>query len=275
MKLLLILLLFLSTGRCIDTDLWDLVFTDIQYLTIGNSSVCALQASVSDNDGFAIMCWNNTMLYWTPIYGRCYTLSMSNDHLYCINNPGNVFVTKDDLFSQSNQNFEQIPPTGYDIKASTTAQVWFVSKIAISDGYIVYRYDYQTKQSTFIESNGALKIGPSPDGNAWITTKSQAIQKYNGTSWTTMPGSGTQIVVGSDGVPVILTNNYTSLGYTVQRWNSSSYSWNNLTGIQGTSIALDVYNTPYVVTGDHQVYRLKGNISTICPSTTFFGLLLF
>ena len=79
-------------------------------------------------------------------------------------------------------------------------------------------------------------------------------------------GTATDIIVGSDGIPFIVSATTTTGGYTIQKWNSASASWTTLSGIGGVSLALDVKNSPYVITSSYEVYRMKNIVYDFCPS---------
>ena len=249
----------------IDTDNWDFVFKDVEYLTISNSTVWRLQAMTPDSNGLSVDQWDNIKQTWILTSSRCMMLSLSDPYLYCANIKSILYFTENTKALQGG--WTPVGP-GYEFKSSTTGQVWYLSATNAVNGYTVYKFDTPTKTSTLVPSNGAVKIGPSPDGNAWIVTSSGTIQKYDGTSWITLSGVASDIIVESDGIPVILTKAPSPYGggYTVQRWSSNTSTWADLAGIGGIALTVDGLNTPYIVTSSYEVYRLRGSLSNICPS---------
>ena len=262
-----IFLLLIAFSYAVDTNLWDFVFDDVAYLTLTNKTTWRLQASGSTPGGFSMSEWNKATQVWYTVSGACTTLSLGEAYLYCTNS-GHELFNRINVANSPGYDWNSWGIYGYDIKANINGNVWYVSVTPAPNGYTIYKYDPQSGISTPIPSTGAYKIAPSPDGTAWLMDSLGNIQKYDGFSWINMPGKAFDIIVGIDGVPLILTQDYTAEGWTVQRWSPTSNSWIDLPGIGGIALAIDGYNTPYIVTVSNQVYRLKGHISDICPSIT-------
>ena len=152
-----------------------------------------------------------------------------------------------------------------DLKANTFGYVWYVSQTGTTGGYTVHRYDESTGISYLASGAGGIKVSPTPDGYAWIVTSSQKIQKYDGSTWTTVSGAAQDIVIGLDGVPVILSTVALYSGWIVQRYVPSTSSWFSLIGMEAIKFTLDGYNQVYLISGGYGVYRWKGKKSNMCP----------
>ena len=262
---LCVVILLLSTARTVDTGLWDFVFSDVLSLTLNDLTTWRLQQSVTSPGGWPQDEWDNTNQIWKRTSGGCVTLTMEATYLHCVNNGQSLFRRGNTI--ASGIEWAYIGYSGFDFKASTSNQVWFVSTTATTGGYTIYKWNNAASTATLVPGAGGVKIGPSPDGYAYIVTSSGTIQKYNGASWVTMTGTASDIIVGSDGIPIILTQTVSSYGgKTVQRWNPNTSTWTTLDGIGGVALAVDGRNTPYVITSTYNVYRLKGQVSNICPS---------
>ena len=266
---LYIFLFLLLSGCCVDTDLWDYVSNGAIYIAINSDSFWSIRQNFGNAAGYDLNIWDNTAQGWTYHGGICATISIGTNYWYVSNAILSMF--RKSITASPSTAWSGLGISGSDIKVSAiNNHIWYLSTTTVTDGYAVYKYDESSGSSTLMPGVGAIKVAPTPDGNAWIITQSGIIKKYDGSSWTTMPGSATEIIVGSDSLPVIITKMSTTDGNTVQKWKSTSSTWTDLSGIGAIAIAVDKYNTPYIVTNGKEIYRLKGHISDICPSKHIF-----
>lgn len=271
-KKLYLTLFLIALANSANVDNWDYMFNDIGIFTTSAASTWRGRASVTNAWGYNPEAWDNTNQVWVSVSGGINSCGQDATWLYATNTQQTMGFRSN---VASGVGWGTIYNTGVDIKVSSGGHVWYATATATTGGYTVVRFNMSTNTNTLMPNIGAMKVGPSPDGYAWIVTNSGTIKKYDGSSWVTMPGGATDVVVGSDGVPVILSNVTSTLGgYTVQRWNSTTSTWYTLDGIGGISISLDEYNTPYVVTPDFQVFRLKGKMSRLCPGKLLSILIL-
>ena len=269
-------LFLLVTIVCsIDTGQWDFVFSDVAYFITSNASTWRLRSSVITSDGYSPEQWDYASQAWVPGAPGGGSNNIAQDSSLVYDTTKMQQMWKRPHSASTGPSWTNLAITGFDIKISSNNQIWYVSTTATTGGYAIYKYSAGASLSISVPGAGAVKVGPSPDGNAWIVTNSGAIQRYNGTGWMLMPGNASEIVVGADGIPVILTQTVSLYGgFAVQKWNSTNSSWTTLDGIGGISIAVDEVNTIYVVTNTYDLYRLKGNMSYLCPSKLLLYIIL-
>ena len=238
--LFLLLILIQCTGT-VDTTLWELLYTDVGYLAIKNNNVWRTQISATGPGGFGVQKLDIPTEAWTTHPGKCVTIALDPTDLYCIQDNFSGVHTSD----QGNS-WPSMGISANDAKVNTDGQVWAVTRTAATDGFTVIQYfDPYQASNILIAGIGAVKIGAANDGFSWAVTSSGSIKKYDGNNWNNMAGQATDIILGSDNIPVILTKTSTNGGFGVQKWNPSGGSWADVPGIGGYSLALDQYNNIY------------------------------
>ena len=159
------------------------------------------------------------------------------------------------------------------MKVGFNDHIWFVSTNVTAGGFEIYKFNGATTEITRVPG-GAIKVGVTTDDKAWIVTDSGAIKRWNGLDWNLMPGSARDIIIGSDNLPLIVSEVPTEGGYVIMKWNDVTNDWVALEGMGGESLAVDSKSNPYVVTNNYEVYRLKGQISDFCPSKRYIKVFI-
>ena len=146
--------------------------------------------------------WNFQTATWDVATPVCSRVALTAANLYCIQ----YDLTVIKIANQGKGASSTLSFKANDLKATPNGNIWYVSTTTTSGGYTVYKYDESTGTNTLLPGTGAVKVGPSPDGNAWIVNSAGTILKYDGSSWKTVSGATAKdIVVGSDGLPGIMT----------------------------------------------------------------------
>lgn len=263
MKTYFILAFLVMTVSCGDMIYWDYVQAKTNYVAVTNSTAWIANRLTSGTGGYKAYYWNDATQAWVAGSLYCSQVALTTLYLYCIQSDGTVIKVSSQGFGTATT----LTFKASDLKANTFGQVWYVSQTAVSGGLgnTVYMYNETTDVSTLVNSNGATKISPSPDGYAWLINSNLVIQRYNGATWTTFSGAGYDIVVGLDGNPNIMSTTAYINGWLIQRWNPTTSSWFSLVGMDAINFAVDGYNQIYIVTYSYDIMRWKGTPTNICP----------
>ena len=257
------LALIVLTVSCLDFAYWDLVGGNAHSIAITNTVAWIANRQVQITGGYQLSSYSYTSQTWTTGTLGCVQVALSTLNLYCVQADGTVIkVTNQGFGAPTTLSFK-----ASDLKANTFGYVCYVSQTTTTGGYTVYQYDESIGSSTLISGGGGVKISPTPDGYAWIVTDSQIIQKYDGSTWTTISGAAYDIVIGLDGIPVILSTTALFSGWIIQRYVPSISSWFSLITLEALKFALDGSNQVYLITSVYDIFRWKGTTSNMCPGT--------
>ena len=227
-----------------------------------------IKASYPYGDGHHCYIWDLTNQVWSTIGGGGDVVSVGTTHTYLKGNSGNVYWRPS--ANPTAISWLQMYITVTDIRAGDNDSTWWIGITNTGSSghdFNIVKYIESTGATTTL-SPGAVRVGPSPDGNCWFVNYQGYVYQYTGSTATQISGAGTatDIIVGSDSIPFIVSATTTTRGYTIQKWNSASTSWITLSGIGGVSLGLDVRNNPYVITSTNEVYRMKNIVYDFCPS---------
>ena len=252
----------------IDLNIWELFSTDIMSLSIRDTTMWMIKASYPNGDGHQCYIWDLTNQVWAIIDGGADTMTIGTTHTYARGTSGRIYWRAS--ANPTTVTWSPMGPYATDIKAGDSDSTWWIGTTNTgSSGYDFNIVKYtESTGATATLSPGAVRVGPSPDGNCWFVNSQGFVYQYTGSTATQISGAGTatDIIVGSDGIPFIVSATTTTEGYTIQKWNSASTSWTTLSGIGGVSLGLDVRNNPYVITSSYEVYRMKNIVYDFCPS---------
>jgi len=167
----------------------------------------------------------------------------------------------------SSDNWEQLPGTGTDISVGADGSVFATNTTTVTStgGYQVVKWNGTSWNA--VSGGAGIRIAADPSGNPWVVNASNLIYKYNGSIWTLLPGTGTDIGISSNGsVFAINTTTVTSTGgYQVVKWNGTG--WTVIPGGAGVRIAVDSTGMPWVVNKSNLIFKYNGSTWTQLPGT--------
>jgi len=171
----------------------------------------------------------------------------------------------------SSDDWEQVPGAGTDISAGANNAVFAINTTLVTTtrGYQVVKWDSIGSTWNVIPGGAGIRIAVDPTGNPWVVDNSNLIYKYNGTAWTQLPGTGTDIGIGANGLVYAINTTLvtTTGGYQVVKWNTSTSSWDVVPGGAGVRIAVDGSGMLWVVNKSHLIYKYNGTTWTQMPGT--------
>jgi len=116
-----------------------------------------------------------------------------------------------------------------------------------------------------INGIAAQDIAVGKNGSVWATAINNAIYRWDGLAWETMPGAATRIAVGPNGDAWVINANG-----NIFKYNSAlSNSWELKTGA-ASDIGVGADGSVWIigtntVGGGHSIYRLNGSTWTMVP----------
>jgi peptidoglycan hydrolase-like protein with peptidoglycan-binding domain len=119
---------------------------------------------------------------------------------------------------------------------------------------------FQNGQWFLYPGQGALRIAGKGASNVWIVNEDGEIYQRVSGSWVLRPGCATDIAVGSDGSVWKVSCELQAGGFTVNKWNGSSWGINATGGLGARRISIGAYSpggtiVPWIVQDDGDVYR--------------------
>ena len=115
-----------------------------------------------------------------------------------------------------------------------------------------------------VEESAAVAIDVGPTGYPWIVTRENRILEWTGAEFVERPGTARDIGIGADGSVWIIGTDPVPGGYSIHRWNETS--WDD---VPGGAVAIDVaaqgdldeqrQAEPWMVNAEHQISRWDGS----------------
>ena len=259
-KALFLALLTFSASYGIDLDLWELFTTDVTDLTFFGQRLGKVGSSNPGSGGYKLYFWSSSNQDWVIDYhsgSAGLQLDFSSTHEWHLNSGENVY---------------RRPPSGTwqyianckarDMKISNGNIMWHVGSYS-GGSYKAYKWDNANDQPIDY-SEQAKKVGVDPGGNAWIVKDNGDVKRFDGTNWIPIPGKARDIIIDSNNIAYIISQDPADEGFVIKEWSGSS--WEPVPGIGGVAFALDSQDNLYVITNENKAYRQKGKISSFCPS---------
>lgn len=154
-----------------------------------------------------------------------------------------------------------------DVGVGANGTVWIITNTASSGNYTIKRYN----GSTWSTMPGlAVRIAVDPSGNAWVVNAAGQIYSWQSStsSWTLMPGAARDIGIGADGSVWVVSPD--SPNGTTYRWNGSN--WTYVSGA-GVRLAVDETGNPWVIASDGSIWRYSaGSFSNVAGGATDVGI---
>ena len=132
-------LLLIPVVCCVDTTLWELVYTDVSYLSLPGKLIWGLRNSGPASKGFVTEEWDNTNGVWNSFAGECKKISQDMNNLYCIQN--DYVVKKIVNTINGGYAWQDLNIQAHDFKVGTNGQIFYTSTTARVDGFTLYQYD--------------------------------------------------------------------------------------------------------------------------------------
>ena len=153
------------------------------------------------------------------------------------------------------------PGGGTDIGVGANGSVWIIGGNRVSGGYGIYRWNGRTWTAM---PGGAVRIAVDRAGNAWVVNSAHHIYHWTGRTWASYPGTATDIGVGANGSVWIIGAHPVSGGYGIYRWNGRA--WAAVPGA-AVRIAVDQGGNAWVVNSAHHIYHWTGKGWAAYPGT--------
>src|ERR1700761_3086782 len=99
----------------------------------------------------------------------------------------------------SSDNWELLPGIGNDIGIGANGSVFITDTTTVSPtgGFRILQWNGTSW--TVMTGAAGVRIAVDPSGTPWVVNKSHLIYKYNGSTWTQLPGTATDIGIGANG----------------------------------------------------------------------------
>jgi len=171
----------------------------------------------------------------------------------------------------SSDNWEQLPGTGIDIAIGRDGNhvVFAINTTLVTStgGNQVVKWDSVNSTWNAVSGGAGIRISVDASGNPWVVNKSNFIYKYNGSTWTQVPGTATDIGISNTNgsVYAINTTLVTSADYQVVKWNPTTPGWDVVPNCAGIRIAVDGSGMPWVVNKLGSIFRYNGSSWTQLP----------
>jgi len=169
----------------------------------------------------------------------------------------------------SSDNWQQLPGTGTDIGIGIgNNHVIFAintTLVTSATGNQVVKWDSINSTWNVVPGGAGVRIAVDVNGNPWVVNKSNLIYKYNGSTWTLLPGTGTDIGIGANGIVYAINTTTTAGGYQVVKWNGTG--WTVIPGGSGIKIAVDATGYVWVVNKSNSIFKYDGSNWTQMPGT--------
>lgn len=205
-------------------------------------------------DGNSIYQWdNNAYGTWSQMNGQATSVAVdANGTPWVTNTSGNIFQR-----SSTGPHWLSVSggASALAFGYNNLGTMYAISNVvANTSGNYIWK---RTATGTWIQLSGsAVKIAVDPSDVPWIINKQNQIFKYNGSTWTLMPGSATDIAIGGDGNVYMLGSTLLgTTGYGIYKWTGSS--WTQLNG-SAVQIAVTNSGTVWVVNALGMIFRLEG-----------------
>jgi hypothetical protein len=163
--------------------------------------------------GFGIYRWLNNG--WSNVQGGAVKVAVDPQ--------GNAWVANDKqaIFRWNGSSWVGMPGLAREIAVGANGSVWHIGTDARPGGFGIYRWVNNAWQNV---PGGAVKVAVDPQGNAWVANDKKQIYRFNGSSFTLMPGLANEIGVGANGTVWHLGTNAVSGGYGLWWWNNGTWT---------------------------------------------------
>jgi hypothetical protein len=140
-----------------------------------------------------------------------------------------------------------LPGAAWDVGVSGAGDLWVIGTNSVGGGYGIYHW---VNNNWVNVPGGAVRIAVGPTG-PWVVNNAGNIYQRVGESWKQQPGCAKDVGVGSDGTVWVIGCTKTGGGFSIHRWNGSS--WDRTTG-GATNVSVDQSGNPFVSNSNGNVY---------------------
>lgn len=112
----------------------------------------------------------------------------------------------------------------------------------------IYKYTYSSSSWSNIGNTGSSNVAAGPDGVAWTTDTSGAIERQSSEHWVDLQGGAIDIGVGTDGTVHVVGQDKVAGGSGVYRWQHGAKSFVKISDYHGAvRIATDGSGNAWIV----------------------------
>ena len=148
--------------------------------------------------------------------------------------------------------FSLRPGAGTAISIGANGTVWILGTNPVSGNFGIFRWNGSTWTGV---PGGGVRIAVDPAGNPWLVNAVHQIFHWNGRAWTAFPGLATDISVGANGALWVVGTNPIAGGFGIFRWNGSA--WVAVPG-GGVRIAVDAAGNPWLINNARRIFHWNG-----------------
>jgi hypothetical protein len=166
-----------------------------------------------------------------------------------VDSKGNPWIVNSEgkIFRRTGDSWQLMSGLARDIGIGAGDAVWVIGVNAAPGGYEIHRWNGKTWTRM---PGGGTRIDVDPKGNAWVVNDRGEIFRFERGNWQRLPGAATAVTVATDGKAWVLGTDRVQGGYSVQQWTGSE--WRR---VDGGAVALSAGPTPWLVNEAGQIYR--------------------
>jgi N,N-dimethylformamidase beta subunit-like, C-terminal/Tectonin domain len=151
--------------------------------------------------------------------------------------------------------FRQIAGQGNDIAIGADGTVWLITNTVGNGGFTIQRWTGSTWTTI---GGAAVRVAVDPQGRAWVINNVNGIFQWSGSTWISIPGNGRDVGIGANGDVWVVGGAPVAGGYGIYKWSGSS--WISVSG-GATRIAVDPAGNPWTVDSSNVIRRRIGGVS--------------
>lgn len=232
------------------SDNWELLPGAGTDISVGaDGSVFATDTTtLTSTGGYQVVKWNGTG--WNTVSGGA-------GIRIAVDTGGHPWVVNKShlIYKYNGSTWALLPGTGTDIGIGANGSVFAIDTTTVTStgGYRVVKWN--GTGWTVISGGAGVRIAVDSTGMPWVVNKSNLIFKYNGSTWTQLPGTATDIGVGGhNSIYIVGTTLVSSTGgYRISKWNGSG--WTATVSGAGINVSVDPLGHPWAVNASHLIYR--------------------
>src|SRR5205814_41661 len=115
-----------------------------------------------------------------------------------VDSAGNAWAVQDSgyIYQWNGSTWVSIPGLATDVAAGTGGSVYALGTTGTAQGGYIYKYVGGTQTWQYLGGAVAVQIAVAPDGLLWARQADGSIYRYNGATWTAIPGFAFELSAG-------------------------------------------------------------------------------